>query len=275
MASRTQIVALGIAVASGVAGHAPLLAQTRLQTGTVDAILTGVLTDETGTARAHAEVQACSATLCLYSETDAGGGFRFELPRRAAPFVLKTPEDLSETPRRAAALAPIPLSGRSSLDMGPVYVSHLPGGRPLRSAGLASHDMEVGDGLQVTVTSRDLVPPVGKALTVLAARRIRPEHVPRYELPAGEVVIAVYAIHPFGATSRSPIAVRAPSTLPPGTPVLFRTIRDIDGTFSEPVPGRATGTHVVTDATRGIAALTHLVITSASRDGAAARGSSR
>ena len=50
------------------------------------------------------------------------------------------------------------------------------------------------------------------------------------------------------------------STLPAGTPVKFRTIDEIDGSFSAAVPGRATGTHVTTDPGTGIGRLTYLVI---------------
>ena len=45
-----------------------------------------------------------------------------------------------------------------------------------------------------------------------------------------------------------------------GTRVKFRTINEIDGTFSAAVTGRATGTHVVTDPGHGIGRLTYLVI---------------
>ena len=260
MASPARLVALALAL--GVAAHVTLRAQTRLATGAgPDPVVTGVLEDEAGGALAHTDVQACSEKVCLYSETDAGGRFRFELPRRAAPFVLKTLEDPSARPPRAAALAPILVAGSPSLEMGSVLVAHLPVGRPVRPGSGARLDVEAGDGLRLTLVPRDLAPPPGRTLTTIAARRIPLDRGPRYELPHGETVMAVYALHPFGTISRSPIAVQAPAGLPAGTRVVFRTMREIDGTFSPPVPGAVAGAHVATHASRGITELTHLVIT--------------
>jgi hypothetical protein len=260
-ATRTVIVAVTVAVAMAVFGGTTTFAQAALERTTPSVTLTGALVDEAGRPLAHADVQACAATLCLYGESDADGRFRFELPVNAAPYVVKTLEDLSAMPRRAAAIAPVRLSGRPRIDMGAVYVPHLPDGRSLRPAGSERLRMDAGDGLELTFVRTDLVPSPGKILTTLAARRIPPSQVAAYDLPGGETVVAVYAIHPFGTTSRLPIGVKAPSTLPPGTPVWFRTIREIDGAFSEPAPGLATGTHVVTDRSMGIGELTHLVIT--------------
>jgi len=54
--------------------------------------------------------------------------------------------------------------------------------------------------------------------------------------------------------------VRVPSDLPAGTPVRFRTIDEIDGTLSEPVPGEADGQFAATDPDAGIAELSWLVL---------------
>jgi hypothetical protein len=262
MAARMRIPAIAILLATAVAGRTAPLAHATAESQTRDPVLSGALRDDTGRTLAFADVQACSARLCLYGETDADGRFRFELPLRAAPFVIKTVEDVSAAPRRGAALAPVRLSGRSHIDLGPVYVPHLPERRPFPQAP-GRQRMEAGDGLELTITPDDLVPPAGTVLVGLAARRIPSPQVPAYDLPGSETLLVVYAIHPFGATSTSPIGVKAPSTVPPGTPIRFRTIHEIDGTFSEPASGRATGTHVVTDASTGITELTHLVITAA------------
>jgi hypothetical protein len=252
-------VALALAVVAAIGGTAP--GAQGEPSGAPDPVLTGVLKDESGRPLAHADVQACSATICLYGETAADGRFRFELPRRAAPFVLKTPEDLSATPRRAAMLAPAPLPSRGALDLRSVYVPTLPAGRALRTDDDGVQRVEAGDGLELQVRYRELVPPPGKAVVGIAARRMPSAHIPRYVLPAGEQVVAVYALHPFGTTSRVPVAVAATAALTPGTPVRFRTIREIDGTFSAPIAGRVSATRIETDATGGIVELTHLVIT--------------
>ena len=55
----------------------------------------------------------------------------------------------------------------------------------------------------------------------LAARRLPADRISAFRLPPGERIVAVYALHPFGAISDSPIGVRIPSTLPAGTPVFL------------------------------------------------------
>jgi hypothetical protein len=75
-------------------------------------------------------------------------------------------------------------------------------------------------------------------------------------------------LHPFAAKSAVPIAVRVPNSapaLPAGTPIRFRTIDEIDGTFSAPVPGAAEGRYLRTDPGTGIRELTYLVISRAGR----------
>ncbi len=224
-------------------------------------MLTGVLRNETGQPLAYSDVQACTTIVCLFGESGPDGRFRFELPVGPAQFVIKTPEDVSTTPRRAAALSPVRVSGRSYIAAGSVDVPVLPDALALRSAGGDRQTVEAGDGLELTISLSDLVAPAGKVLVGVAARRIPAAQVPSYDLPGDETIVAVYALHPFAATSRSPMGVNVPSGLPSGTPVRFRTIREIDGSFSEPAPGRATGTHVATDRSAGITELTHVVIT--------------
>jgi hypothetical protein len=231
------------------------------QAGSGRTTVTGELRSESGQALPYAEVQACSATLCLYGESDANGRFRFELPATPAAFVIKTPEDVAAHPARSAALAPVLRApARRSIDMGTVHVPQFAGLRSLPHPVAASR-VEAGDGLELTIVGGELTPAPGKSIVALAARQLPPARIPAYELPRGETIVAVYALHPFGARSRSPVAVRAPATLAAGDPVRFRTIREIDGTFSPPVPGHATGTHVATEPGQGISELTHLVIT--------------
>jgi hypothetical protein len=226
--------------------------------------LSGILRTEEGHTLAHTEVLACSSTVCFFAESGSNGRFRFDLPASPASYVIKTVEEVSMSPRRAAALVPIRLSGRAALDVGPVYVPSL----PELTAVLPGQDPQTlrpGDGLELTLSRMDLQVAPGKVLLGVAARRIPLDQAPAYRLPAHETVVAVFAVYPLGATSRSPIPVRAPSTLAKGTPVRFRSVDDIDGTLSAPVPGRATGTHVVTDGSAGITRLTHVVITTVSQ----------
>lgn len=223
------------------------------------AVVTGALADDTGRPLAHADVQACSSVTCLFGTTDAAGSFRFELPVKAAPFVIKTLEDAPASPKRGAALAPVRLSGGAHIDMGVVYVPALPVATPYRP-GVPERVMTAGDGLELTIQG-ELTPPPGTLVAGLAARRLTDGQIPSYDLPADETVVAVYALSPVGTRSASPMGVRVPSALPAGTRVRLRTIDEIDGTFSQPAFGRATGTHIVTDEGAGVTRLTHLVIT--------------
>lgn len=224
--------------------------------------LTGVLRDEAGKPLAHWAVQACTATACFPDESDAAGRFRFTLPLKTPiQAVLKTPESLMAVPRRAAAMVPVRIVTESLVDVGSVHVPNLPEGTELPAAGSARQVLPAGDGLDLTLRRADLKSAIGGVLMDLAARRIPAARVPAYPLPANERVLAVYALHPFGSTSESPIGVRMSSTLPAGTAVKFRTMNEFDGSFSETVPGRATGQHVITDPSLGITELTYLVIT--------------
>lgn len=265
LVSRTRIVVVLAAAVIASASDTLIWAQAR--TGGVASdggpVLTGIVRDEAGRPLAYAQVQACTSTVCFFNESGSDGRFRFELPSRPARYVVKTVEDLSMMPRHAAALAPTRVSGPTPIDLGPVYVPTLPQGSAL-PVGAGRQVVQPGDGLELTLSREDLAAPPGKVLARLAARRIPLDRVPRYLLPANEFVVAVFALHPLGVTSKSPIAVRALASLQPGTPVYFRTIDDIDGTLSEPVPGHVAGTHVATDASTGIRRLTHLVITAVS-----------
>ena len=121
--------------------------------------------------------------------------------------------------------------------------------------------MELGDGLRLTLSRKALTPRAGDVILNLAACRL-PGPYPPFGL---ERIIAGYALHPFAAKSAAPIAVRVLSNLPAGTPVRFRTINEIDGTFSAPVPGQAGGRYLTTDPGTGITELTYLVISRAGR----------
>jgi hypothetical protein len=221
--------------------------------------LFGALEDETGQPLGYEMVLACMATVCLFGSTDADGRFSFAIDP-PAEVALKTPVDLTTTPRRGAALCPVRIADRSAIDVGTLHVPHLPEGTPIGPATMDPQTLEMGDGLILTLRRADLTPRIGDVLVDAAARLIPASRVcPLLAVP-GEEIIAVYALHPFAATSASPIAVRAPSDLPPGTAVSFRTISEIDGHLSEPVPGQADGNAVETDASAGISELTWLVI---------------
>lgn len=221
--------------------------------------LEGVLRDEHDRPVADTRVLACMANQCLYGASGDDGRFAFTIESRA-DLVIKTEPDPLAMPRRGAAMVPVQPGQLSEIDVGNVYVPDLPEGQALASVN-APQTIRVGDGLELTLQRSVLVPPLGVALFDVAARRLKPSAVPVYPvLGEHERVVAVYALHPFASRSAIPIAVRAPSDLAPNTRVTFRTISDLDGTFSDPVPGVATGAFVTTDPGVGITELTHLVV---------------
>lgn len=220
--------------------------------------LGGVLTDESGEVLGNNSVLACMANVCLFGRSDADGRFLFAIDPPAS-VALKTPEDLSVTPRRGALLKPIRLTTVAA-DVGAVRVPSLPEGVPISPSSTESTTYDLGDELSLTLAPADLTPRLGDTLRDVAARRIPLEQIGALPGLEGEQVVAVYAIHPFAATSRSPIAVRAALQLPNGTAVKFRSISEIDGRLSEPALGVSDGDTVRTSSGNGIAELTWLVI---------------
>lgn len=221
--------------------------------------LAGTLKDEASRPLARRQVAACMSTVCLFGETDSSGDFFFTI-EPPADVALKTPEDLSIMPRRDVALWPVRIVDKSLVDVGNVYVPTLPEGVPIGPVDKDPQTLSVGDGLELTLRRTDLTPQPGETLVDVAARVIPTEQTRPLLALINETIVAVYALHPFAAQSRSPIAVRAASSLPARTRVNFRTISEIDGHFSMPVPGQADGTSVVTEPSAGIVELTWLVI---------------
>jgi hypothetical protein len=221
--------------------------------------LAGTVADEAGEPLRFEMVLACMATVCLFGGSEGDGRFVFPI-EPPAEVALKTLPDLSATPRRAAALCPVRIVDDALVTVGTLHVPSLPQGMPIGPASADPQTLMAGDGLELTLRRADLTPRLGDMLVDVAARLVPPAQVcPQLDL-GDEEMIAVYALHPFAAVSASPIAVRAPSDLPAGTEVKFRTISEIDGHLSDPASGRATGTVVETDPSAGISELTWLVI---------------
>lgn len=219
----------------------------------------GVLRDERGEALGNAEVLACQATICQFGVTDDGGRFTFTV-EPPAEVAIKTREDMAAAPPRGSALYPVRIDGPAGVDLEDVHVPHLPSGAPLAGPEADPQTLDAGDGLEVTLRRADLVAE-GHALTSVAARRIPEDRAPRLADLEGENVVALFALHPFGVTSRSPIGIVARTNLPAGTAVRIRTISDLDGTLSPALAGTSDGTAVTTAPGEGVRALTWLVIT--------------
>jgi len=221
--------------------------------------LAGTLADEAGEPLRFEMVLACMATVCLFGGSEGDGRFAFPI-EPPAEVALKTLPDLSTTPRRAAALCPVRIVDDALVTVGTLHVPSLPQGMAIGPASADPQILMAGDDLELTLRRADMTPRLGDVLVDVAARLVPPAQVcPQLDL-GDEEIVAVYALHPFAAVSASPIGVRAPSDLPAGTEVNFRTISEIDGHLSDPAPGRATGTVVETDPSAGITELTWLVI---------------
>ncbi|MDI1484190.1 hypothetical protein QHF84_46765 [Polyangium sp. y55x31] len=221
--------------------------------------ITGILKDHADQPIGGGKVLACMATLCLFGDAEPDGSFFFPI-EPTAEVALKTLPDPTATPRKSAALCPVRIVDSSLIDVGSLHVPSLPDGALLGPAAQDPQSLMAGDGVVLTLRVADLTPYLGDTLVDVAARRIPPSQACPSVVPEGEALVAVYALHPFATVSSSPIAVRAPSDLPAGTKVRFRTISEIDGAFSEPVPGEADGTSVATAPQVGISELTWLVI---------------
>ncbi len=221
--------------------------------------LAGTLADEAGEPLRFEMVLACMATVCLFGGSEGDGRFAFPI-EPPAEVALKTLPDLSTTPRLAAALCPVRIVDDALVTVGTLHVPSLPQGMPIGPASADPQILMAGDDLELTLRRADMTARLGDVLVDVAARLVPPAQVCRHLDLGDEEIVAVYALHPFAAVSASPIGVRAPSDLPAGTEVNFRTISEIDGHLSDPAPGRATGTVVETDPSAGITELTWLVI---------------
>ncbi|MEZ4432311.1 MAG: hypothetical protein R3F65_07850 [bacterium] len=228
--------------------------------------VSGRLLDETGAPLVGQVVLGCMATICLTTESGFDGAFAFagyDFPP-GVELAIKTVAAPFATPRRAAALYPYRMGGCPvGLATGALRVPHLPAFGAVIDRAAVEQTVEVGDGLALTLRVGEMRPPLGYTLDEVAARRVPVEWLPPIAALGDEVVVAVYALHPLGATSAAPIGARLPSDLPAGTRVWFRTLSDLDGTCSAAAAGTADGAAVATDPGEGIGALTWLVVSRA------------
>ncbi|MEQ1503607.1 MAG: hypothetical protein ABMB14_15320 [Myxococcota bacterium] len=225
--------------------------------------VTGVVVGADGGALGGTQVLACSETWCVAAPAEDDGWFWVALPDEQEPLAIKVAEDLSTDPRRGAAIEPMVL-GPDPVDIGDLYVPDLPAGAPWGPVEDDPQRFDAGDGLELTIRRADLTVAVFTTFDDVAAARIPDAYVPEYPELSGDAVVAVYAVHPFDALSSSPIEVRAPTTLPDGAAVEFRSISIFGGHLSEPALGHASGGFVTTDPGEGLFELTYVVISTPS-----------
>lgn len=221
--------------------------------------LRGRLVDANDQPLAGVEVLACQATTCYYGDSDADGRFSFVI-EPPAEIALKTHANLASVPRLAAALVPVDLIDTAVVELGDVHVPELPDGVVLGPPSDELQTWLVGDGLELSLRSADLTPAIGEFLYDVAACWIPPENVPSYDELEGTQVLAVYALHPFAASSASVIGVRVPVDAPDGTPVTLRTLSHLDGNVADVVAAVVEDGHAETAPDTGITRLTYLIV---------------
>lgn len=218
--------------------------------------LTGVLADENGEPLPWVNVMACTRAVCYYNDSAADGRFLFFFDGPVAG-LIKTAEDLSAEPRRSSPMVPVTIADDEFLDVGTVHVPLLRAGSPVEPGRTI---FEGGDGLVLEFDPASIEVAPGTMWTDVAARRLPDAIVPEYPGVDSDSLVAVYALHPFAATSIEPIAVRFPTDLPEGTRLHMMTIDEIDGSFAETVEVVVEAGAVVTPEGTGITRLTHVVV---------------
>lgn len=221
--------------------------------------IAGFLRLADGEPLANEQVLACMETTCLFGDTNAKGFFFFEI-EPSADVALKTIPAPFATPRLGAAMCPIDIRDDTLAYVEGLYVPIMPQGVNFGPAANDPQTLAVGDDLVLTLNRGDLTPRLGDTLLDAAAVTVPEEQRCSQLVIPGEEIIGVYAMHPFGAISSSPIGISVASNLPEGTPVYFRSIDEIQGDLAEPALGHADGQHLTSDPGQGIRELSWLVI---------------
>lgn len=219
----------------------------------------GRVVDSNGQPLPDEEVLACTLTSCLVSETNAAGQFFVGLDEVPELRSVKTHEHNDTVPRRAAALVPVECLDADAVWVGDIVAPSLSDGAPWGPVSEDPQTLDAGDGLVVTVNRDDVHLPFGSSFDNVAAGRLPDPFLPAYP-GLNETVIAVYALHPFDASVDSPVGFSAPSDLPPGSVVHFRSVGALGEGLSAPALGTADGTRVSTNPGEGLFELTHVVI---------------
>jgi hypothetical protein len=225
----------------------------------VETTLRGILVSETSEQLEGATVMACTARYCLYGETGEDGHFSFTM-QAPVDVAIKTYSDPHADPPLGGALLPVRLTDATPVDVGEVYVPALLDVTPLGPESDDLRTVDAGDGVELTLRPADLATPLGEPVDEVSARAIRAWQIPAIDRFAPYDISALYALHPFGATSESPIAVRIRAGLPAGTEVTLHTISEIDGRLSDPIRARSDGEHIETAPGEGITELTRIVV---------------
>jgi len=236
----------------------------------------GTLQDESGAPVAPmTNILACSSELCVTKPTNLDGSFKI-CGLHLRKIVVKTEEDFSVKPRRAAVMWPIELTANGEEINIPRFTVPLLGdGANLSGVMDTPQTLALGDGLSVTLLQRDFVLPLGTSTDNLAARAVPEGQHQTFIIPDGGTTLAVYALSPFTATTKpktSLFSFQAKLATAPGAEVHFWAISELDGSLGRapsevppvlaPAIGHGDGTMVSTDPGQGLGEMSWLVISS-------------
>ena len=218
----------------------------------------GVLTGEGDLPVAGEDVLVCSLSWCLTVDSDDDGSFWTETEPDVA-LAVKSSERGEGRARMGTALEPCAVGSTDPVDIGALYQPSLPADLPWDPEGSGPQRFETAGGLTLTLERGDIALDVFGVFDDVASVALPAEHLEAYEIP-GEDVLGVYTLHPFAAQSLSPVPVRAPSSLPAGTLVYFRSVDPLDGSLSAPAEGRSDGQYAETVEGDGLSLLTQVVL---------------
>jgi hypothetical protein len=218
----------------------------------------GRLVDEDGAPRAGEQVLACTMVFCLTVDSDLDGGFFVPLTDVPESLSVKTHEYWDEG--IAPGLLPLFVPDDVTIDVGEIVCPRVEPGEPWGPVADDPQTFDAGDGLELTMRRADVALPFGTSFDAVGAGELPLDRVPSYDGLEAEQVLAVYALHPFGATSASPVGVSAPVDLPAGTPVYFRSIGILGEGLSAPAVGASDGSRATTGEGQGLTELTYVVV---------------
>lgn len=218
----------------------------------------GRLVDEEGAPRAGEQVLACTMVFCLTVDSDPDGRFFVPLTDVPETLAVKTHEYWSEG--IAPALLPLFVPDDVTIDVGELVCPMIAPGDAWGPVANDPQTLDAGEGLQLTVNRADVALPFGTSFDAVGAGALPLDRIPAYDGLEAEEVLAVYALHPFGATVTSPVGVSAPVDLPPGTPVYFRSIGTLGQGLSAPAIGASDGSRASTGEGEGLTELSYVVV---------------
>lgn len=220
----------------------------------------GRLVDATGAPAAGERIMVCNLLACQSGLSGPDGRFDLSLGR-AGHYVLKTEDVISGRSRHAAAMLPVLALRDAPVDVGDLPLPPLPEGPRVGPASADPQALAATDDLTLTISRSAVKMAFHDYLHELVAVPLPPERTRWAADLTGEDLLAVWALHPFEATSAVPVAIAWTTDQPDGAVVRFRTVGGANGTLSAPIDAPVSGGVARTPEGAGITELTYLVAT--------------